>query len=101
MARILKNPEKLTDRVIVEYSPEEILPKNVYLRGKENKTVSTGEVLGNAIQSVAWRDLCINAPQVVEKRDFSHGNIQVIDGLFVITFFDDPPMITEPPGEEK
>lgn len=101
MARILKNPDKLTDRVIIEYSPEEVLPKNVYLLGENGKTRDMGEKIGNVIQSVAWRDLCINAPQVVQGREFTHGNIQVINDLYVITFFDKLPAITEPPGDKE
>ena len=97
MARILTSPEELKDRVIVEYSPEEILPKELYIGDGGGKPRGMGMKIGNAIQTTAWRDLCLNAPQTLE-RTFTHGNIQVIDGKFVITFFEELPTITNPPG---
>ena len=98
MARILTSPEELKDRVIVEYSPEEILPKDLYIGGEGGSPHATGIKLGSAIQTTAWRDLCLNAPQVL-KRKFTHGNIQVIDGKFVVTFYEATPTITNPPGD--
>lgn len=99
MAKILKNPEKLKDRVIVEYSPEEILPKDLYVSLVDHeKPQSVGQKIGNAIQTAAWRDLCMHAPQVVDKGDLKYGNVQVIDGQFVVTFFREAPQTPAPPG---
>jgi hypothetical protein len=35
------------------------------------------------------------------KRKFEYGNTQVVDGKFVVTFFEGKPEVTQPPGEKK
>ena len=95
MPNIYINPSGLTDRVQVEYSPEEILPKNLYLN-KEGKYIDAGK-LGDAIGSSAWRDLILNS-DVTTKRKFKFQNTQFINGKFRVTFYENAPPTTNPPG---
>jgi len=92
MARILDNPNGNTDRAIVEYAPEELLPK---VFDAEKST------FGNAIQSIAWKDLWANAPHIVKGKEFKYSNCTVIDGLYIVTFYTELPEIKSPQPEAR
>lgn len=95
MPNIYINPSGLTDRVQVEYTPEEILPKELYMN-TQGEYVNVGKV-GDILGTSAWRDLVINS-DVTQKRKFKFQNTQFINGKFRITFYENFPQTSKPPG---
>lgn len=90
MAKILNNPSGNTDRVSIVYSPEEILPK-VF-------DVEKGMLrITDAIKTIAWKDLWANAPQLLKDRELKYGNTTVLDGNYVVTFYEEMPVGTPTP----
>jgi hypothetical protein len=103
MAKILNNPSGNQDRVIVQYSPEEILPKTfgVENSNQPDSPVQSGFMISNAIQSIAWKDLWANAPHIVKGKKLKYGNVTVLEGNYVVTFYNELPVIEEPAPEAK
>lgn len=89
----------MLDRVYVEYSPAEILAKDLYVKSPEGKYVKVA-VTGDAIGTMAWRDLCLNS-DIPSKRKFKYQNTQLIDGEFRVTFYENGVNTPDPPGGEK
>ena len=88
MARILNNPDGNNDRVQVIYSPEELLPKSC----------GDGKLYRDVIQAMAWSDLHANAPQIIRgHKKLAYGNTTVLDGKYVVTFYEALPAVTPAP----
>lgn len=88
MAKIVNNPDGNTDRVQIVYSPEELLPKSC----------GEGKNYRDVIQAMAWADLHANAPHIISgHKKLSFGNTTVLDGSYVVTFYEALPKVTPMP----
>lgn len=101
MARILDNPNGNTDRAIVEYVPEELLPKVFGAERAIGDELKSTMTIASAIQAIAWKDLWANAPHIVKGKEFKYSNCTVIDGLYVVTFYTEMPEIKSPQPEAR
>ena len=98
MARIRNNPDGLKDRVIVEFEPSEIIHKPLYVQiVDEVRPEYIGHTVGDTIRNVAWRSLNLLAPKVVGDRKFQYSGVDVVEGRFVITFFEGMPKVSAAP----
>ena len=98
MPNIIINPSGQTDRVCVEYSPEEVLPKTLY-KFIDGDLQIVG-VVGDAIGTSAWRDLLLNS-NLTQERKFKHQNTQFINGKYRVTFYEQAPPVSDPPGSQS
>lgn len=88
MAKIVNNPDGNADRVQVIYSPEELLPKSC----------GDGRNYRDVIQAMGWADLHANAPHIIEgHKKLAFGNTTVLDGNYVVTFYEALPAVTPMP----
>ena len=95
MSEIINNCE----RTFIVLSPEEVLHRPYYLPNENGGRLHpSGEAIGDAIRRVAWKLLWMYGSEAVEGQKFDYGDIEVVDGKFVITFYKQKPEIPDEPG---
>ena len=86
------------DRIVVEMLPEEILFRPYYVGESGQAPQFTGEMIGDAIRRIAWKILFQHGKKLIGKRTFKYGDVDVVDGKFVITFADEFLPTSKEPG---
>ena len=95
MSEIINNFE----RTFIVLSPEEVLHRPYYLPDEEGgRPHPTGDEIGDAIRRIAWKVLWMHGRDMINGEKFDFGDIEVINGSFVISFYKEKPSI---PGEPK
>ncbi len=95
MPKISGDPE----RVVVTLTPEEIIHRPYFIQDKSGeKPHSTGDLIGDAIRRLAWRLVWTIAARQIAGRVFRYGDVEVVDGKFVVSFYNNPISVPNEPG---
>jgi hypothetical protein len=81
--------DKLSDRIIVTVAPDELLHLQIRPGSKDYY---------EAIKATVWRFLATFAPKVIAGRNFPYGDVSVLDGKFVVAFFEKSVDFNKVPG---
>lgn len=96
MIKIINNPNDDKNRCQVTMGFEDVLHRPFYVEGENGVPVESGDQMHHAIRRLGWRLLMKHAPQL--KDQFKWGDVEVIDGKLMITFYRDFPDMSIPPG---
>jgi hypothetical protein len=77
-------------KVIVELSPESILPEHVLVRMESGELVMSSSTIADNIIRTGWKMLHLHGKQLAQQ-DFLASRVDVMNGLYVVQFFTEKP----------
>jgi hypothetical protein len=101
MGEIVPRPDQDANRLRVRMSPEDILRHPYLVDGEQAEMfIDSGKTIQDAIRLIAWKQVYLHAPHLIEKELYRFADVTVLDGEFVIYFFKQLPKAMHKPDKQ-